>query len=309
MSEALTSQTPNAPVMPQGGTPLGSGSTPPAAPPTMAPAPGANGSPSPSLAPSVAPPVGSPTSPPARPEPPATPEPPPQQADSPWPEKFLRDGKPDAQALLNSYRELERSQFRRREDLRREVRTELERESVEGVPANPADYKYEPMILKDGRKLEIDTQNPLYQFFCTTAHDLKLPQGRFQQILEQYAAASLAGQPSWEQEATKLGEHAEQRLQRCGSWAKGNLSQTAYDIFATIPATAANIALFEEIMELSGAPRFAITQAGTPNSDALTMDDIRAMMADPKYWDNARRDQNHVNRVKAALRRLNAQGR
>lgn len=327
MTDATMGSQPGQPVMPAGGTPLTPGSPAPTmAPPgtvgpSATPTPAAGGSPPPSPAPPALPQApGQPSGPPASPPAPAaastppaatpSPQPAPQPAPQPepWPEKFLREGKPDPEALLKSYRELERAQFKRRDDLKVEIRKEMDAAATEGVPAAPADYKYEPVQLKDGRKLEVDTQSPLFQFFATAAHELKIPQSKFQELLGQYAMANLASLPSWEVESAKLGEHAEQRLGRAGAWGRGNLSQKAYDAYARIPATAENIALFEEIMELAGEPKFAISQAGTVKEN-LTMDDIKTMMADPRYWHDAKREPAFVQRVKAGLRKLAATAR
>lgn len=288
------------PPMPPGGVPLG---TPPPAP---SPAPAARptlGLPGTAGSPSAQPPVapGPATPAPPAPAPPeiATPDGKPQ-----WPEKFLRDGKPDPDSLLSSYRELERLQFKRREDLRVEVRKELETAQVEGVPASPADYTFTAVKLKDGRELGMDSQDPVFRFLATTAHELKVPQSKFQGYVEQFALAQLAQQPSWQTEAAALGEHADRRLDRANAWGRGRLSQQSYDVFASLPATAANIQLFEEIMELTGEPKFAMSQSGMIK-ESLTMDDVRNMMNDPKYWDPNKRDPQHVQRVQAALRRLN----
>lgn len=285
---------PNTPVAPPGGTPLPAPAAPPVQPPSA-----------PSTPAGAAPTMGTPGTAPAAAQPPpgaGTPTTP--AAPAPWPEKFLRDGKPDAEVLLNSYRELERKQFQRREDLKVELRKEVEAAQVEGVPAAPADYTYTPMKLKDGRELELNTQDPVFQFFATTAHDLKIPQSKFQGLVEQFALAQLASGPSWEKESAALGEQAEVRLTRASMWGKGRLSQQAYDTFARMPATKANIEMWEEIMELTGEPKFAISQAGTVK-ETLTMDDVKAMMNDPKYWDSSKRDPQHVARVRAALRRIN----
>lgn len=293
MAEPVVGATPGQPVMPPGGQPV----TPSATPPAPASPPPAGGSPQ-------TPPAGTA----ATPQPPAAGAgagtTPPVPETPVWPEKFMRDGKPDTDALLTSYRELERAQFKRREDLKTEARNEVLAERNKEVPPTPADYTYTPIKLKDGRELQLETDNPLYQFMASTAHELKVPQAQFQKYVEQFAMAQLASNPSWTEEATKLGENAEVRLERLNAWGKGNLSQKAYDALSAIPATASVIEFFEEIMELTGEPKFAPVEGGG-YKEKVTIEDLKAMQNDPRYWDPGKREKAWVDRVKAGYRKLN----
>lgn len=216
------------------------------------------------------------------------------------PEKFLKDGKPDVDAIVQSYTALERQQFKRREDLKAELAKEEREARSAALPASPADYVVEPIKLADGRSLGVNTSDPVFQFLATAAHDLGVPNDKFNALAGQFALAQLQSGPKWDEEAKVLGQHAEVRLERVDGWARAHLSQKAYDAFARVPATADAVALYEEIMELTGAPKFVPVEGGG-YQEKLTMEDVRKLQASPEYRAG---DRATVDRVRAGLRQL-----
>ena len=64
---------------------------------------------------------------------------------------------------------------------------------------------------------------------------------------------------------------------------KGSLSEEGYNVFANIPASAGMVQLFEELMELNGQPQFNMISE-TEFQETLSLDELRAMQNDPKYW-------------------------
>ena len=89
--------------------------------------------------------------------------------------------------------------------------------------------------------------------------------------------------PDWNVESESLGEYADKRLERVDGWATTHLSEKAYDVFANIPASSGMVELFEELMEVAGQPQFNMT-SDSEFQEVLSLDDLRSMQNDPKYW-------------------------
>ena len=80
-----------------------------------------------------------------------------QVADRPdWlPEKFERP-----EELANSYRELERAFYTRKEDLRTQIVEELNKEAVSDAPISPADYDI-PEVEINGMDISVSEDDPM----------------------------------------------------------------------------------------------------------------------------------------------------
>ena len=182
--------------------------------------------------------------------------------------------------LQNGYQELERAFHSRRDKIKDEVLNELASEHDSNVPESPGDYSMTADI--DGETIEIP-ETPMTGWFRDKAHELGLDNDQFQQVALEYMQMEAMSGPAWDDEAAQLGEHAEMRLERVDSWAKKNLSDVAYDTFAAIPATAAMVQTFEELMELNGQPQFNMVDSNS-FQESLSIDDLRSMQNDPRYW-------------------------
>ena len=79
------------------------------------------------------------------------------------------------------------------------------------------------------------------------------------------------------------------------------MSEAAYEVFADIPASAGMVQFFEELMEVSGQPRFNMTSEST-FQEAVTQDDLRSAMNDPRYWKD--KDPAHIAKVQAMSRQV-----
>lgn len=224
------------------------------------------------------------------------------------PEKFLKDGKANVADLVKSYKEVEQSQFKRREDIAAEVTARLEEERAKAAPAAPGDYKPpEPWKLGDGdkaREFKIDADDPMFKYFQGVAHKLKLPQAEFESAMKGYVESMVAAMPDWRAEAEKLGPNADKRLERVDGFLKGNLSTENYNWFSAMPATAGSIKAIEELMTLAGMPPVVGDSDNVPG-DKLTKEELRKMMSDPRYTgEKGKIDPAFVNKVRQGWRRL-----
>lgn len=249
----------------------------------------------------VAPPAPSSTTPPVGSTPPAAVATPPvarTDGKPGWlPEKFK-----DEESFASSFKELERSQFTRRETIKGEIKSEMEAERLKDVPAAPGDYKFEPIKLPDGRPITLKEGDPLLDWFQSIAHEMKLPQGQYQRVISEFIQKDMQRGPNWETESKVLGESAELRLDRIDGWMKGNATQEVYGVFASMPATAGHVKMFEHIMTLAGEPAFVPSETPSGFIEGVTKESLMSMQKDPKYW--REKDPAFVRQVRAGYRKL-----
>jgi len=193
------------------------------------------------------------------------------------PEKFERP-----EELANSYKELERKFYQRKDELREQIVSELNQEAISAAPISPGDYEIE-FTPPEGLEYTIANDDPMLDWFRTKAHNYGLSQQEFNEVINEYAAMDTQRGPDWNVESQALGEYAEQRLERVDSWAHKSLSEEAYSAFANMPASANMVHLFEELMELNGQPQFNMVSP-TEFQERLSIDDLRSMQQDERYW-------------------------
>jgi hypothetical protein len=226
------------------------------------------------------------------------------------PAKPRDDGKPDwlpakfksEEDLAKSYRELERKQFTRRDEIKAELKGELEAEQSKGLPKAPVDYTFTPIKAKDGKEIQLNPDDPLTKWFQNVAWEMKIPQAKFEKLVGDYIKVDMTRGPDWAKEGEALGPQADQRLGRIDGWARGHLPQELYNTFARIPATAELVKMFEHVMTLSGEPSFVPDDSGAGFKENLTKDDLAAMMKDEKYW--REKDPRFIAQVRAGFRKL-----
>lgn len=220
-----------------------------------------------------------------------------QMADRPdWlPSKFNSE-----EDFAKSYEHLERRLHERSENFREEIMQELAEEAAGDVPVSPADYQLS-LVDETGEEVEIDSEDNMLQWFQGKAHDLGLSQEQFNEIVAEYTQQNVMTGPNWNEESEILGEHAERRLERVDSWVSANMSDAAYNMFAELPASAGMVHFFEELMEVSGQPRFNMVSE-TQFQESVTQDDLRAAQNDPGYWRD--KDPAAIAKVQAISRSL-----
>ena len=192
------------------------------------------------------------------------------------PEKFKTP-----EQLVQSYKSLESKFHTRKEDFKKNIMEEMASEANKDVPA-PGDYEIN-IEAPEGMEFNIDENDPVLGWFRNTAHDLGLNQKEFEGYVKEFIAMDNARGPDWNEEVTKLGEHAERRLERVDTWANSHLSEESYNKFANMRADAQTVQLFEELMELNGQPKFNM-QTSDSFQEKLSREDLQSMQQDPKYW-------------------------
>lgn len=208
------------------------------------------------------------------------------------PEKFERP-----EELANSYKELERSFYKRRDEFRNEIMEEINKEAANHAPTSPADYEIN-VEAPEGLEYQISEEDPMLDWFKQTAHNYGLSQDEFNGLMSEYVQMDAMRGPDWNVESEQLGEYAEKRLERVDGWANKNLSEEAYNVFANVPASAGMVQLFEELMELNGQPQFNMVSE-SEFQEQISIDDLRTMQNDPRYWKE--KDPAFIARVRAGF--------
>nr|BAR16754.1 scaffolding protein [uncultured Mediterranean phage uvMED] len=208
------------------------------------------------------------------------------------PEKFK-----SPEELAKSYSELERGFYQRKDDMREQVIDEINQEAMKDAPASPADYDVN-FAAPEGLEYTVDENDPLLGWFKGKAHEYGLSQDEFDGLINEYAQADVQRGPDWNTEAEALGEYAEDRLTRVDGWARTSLTEEAYNVFANIPASSNMVQLFEELMELNGQPQFNMVSE-TEFQEVISLDDLRSMQNDPKYWKE--KDPSFIAKVRAGF--------
>ena len=125
---------------------------------------------------------------------------------------------------------------------------------------------------------------------------------------EKYVDMTLGNQPNLEAEAEKLGENARERLDAVTAFAQSTFPPEEFEmISATLGQSAIGIQALERMQDMMKSNMSRSDQVAQPER-ALSVDDVKTMMKDPKYFDPRHRDASYVKRVDDMWARLNATG-
>ncbi len=130
-----------------------------------------------------------------------------------------------------------------------------------------------------------------------------LSQEEYNEGINTFVQNEIAGLPDMEQEKLNLGDNAKQRIESTDLWAKKHLSEEGYNTIAKIASTANGVKALEEIMALNKNP--VMPQTPTAVEAKPTIDDLRSMMKDPKYWKDGEKDPTYINRVAKLFEQIN----
>jgi len=101
--------------------------------------------------------------------------------------------------------------------------------------------------------------------------------------------------PNIEAETQLLGDNAKDRIESADLWAKKHLSENAYSTVAKLSSTAEGVKALEEIMALNKSS--VMPNNPTAVEAKPSVDDLRSMMKDPKYWKDGEKDPAYIQRV------------
>ena len=209
-------------------------------------------------------------------------------------EKFWNQdtGEVNVESLSTSYNSLEKKLGQRTDELTKQIRTDIEQERNAKIPE-----KYEikmPEIPKDVN-IEVHEDQPLLKWWGETAKSMGLSQDQFNEGINQFVQNEIAGLPNIEQESQLLGDNAKDRIESADLWAKKHLSENAYSTITKLSSTADGIKALEEIMALNKGS--VMPQGQTAVEAKPSLNDLRSMMKDPRYWKDGDKDPAYISRV------------
>lgn len=211
------------------------------------------------------------------------------------PEKFWKDGKVDLESAFKSYNELETRFTTKTEDLLKQ----LDAERRKGVPEDPA--KYEVSLGDDAPIAKEDLEaHPALDWWRQTAFEAGLPPEKFSEGLNQLIGVLTQG-PDLEAEMKSLGENGEARIHAVSSWAQKTFSDpNEFAEIQRIGMTAGGIRILEKLMGNVGP------SGGdeVPAPKQVSIDDLRKMQNDPRYWNPTQRDPAFVRQVDEGFQKL-----
>ena len=217
-------------------------------------------------------------------------------------EKFWDNdrGEVNVESLSTSYNALEKKLGQRTDELSKQIRTDLEQERNAKVPE-----KYEiklPDNIPEDIQIDVSEDQPLLKWWGDKAKSMGLSQEEYNEGINTFVQNEIAGLPDIEQEKLNLGDNAKQRIESTDLWAKKHLSEEGYNTIAKIASTANGVKALEEIMALNKNP--VMPQTPTAVEAKPTIDDLRSMMKDPKYWKDGEKDPAYINRVAKLFEQL-----
>ena len=194
--------------------------------------------------------------------------------------------------LASSYNSLESKLGSRTEDLSKQIRTDLENERLSKVPES---YKLNVPEMDENTKVTISEDMPIVQWWSKTAKEAGLSQEQYDSGVNAFVQNATANLPNPDLERQKLGDAGKERIEAANMWSKKHLSPDAYNSISSFASTADGVKALEEVMKLTKDS--SMPTAPTQVDVAASMDDLKSMLNDPRYYDSARRDPAYVRRV------------
>ncbi len=143
--------------------------------------------------------------------------------------------------------------------------------------------------------IEVHEDQPLLKWWGETAKSMGLSQEQFNEGINQFVQNEINGLPNVEQETQLLGDNAKDRIESADLWAKKHLSENAYSTVAKLSSTAEGVKALEEIMALNKGS--VMPQGQTAVEAKPSLNDLRSMMKDPRYWKDGEKDPTYISRV------------
>ena len=220
------------------------------------------------------------------------------------PEKFwnVDKGEINMEEFGKSYTNLEKYVGGKKEELREQIVDELQQEAIAERPEKVEGYELPK--LPEGVTEEIVNANPMTDWWKNFCYENAYDQETFEEGVNKYVDMYMGNQVDVDAEKEKLGENADARLDAVNNWASTFFTPEQYEaISGSLGQSVDGIEALEKMMNankqtISNAQNF--TQPERP----LTLEDVRSMMKDKRYFDPKERDESYVRKVDDAFARL-----
>jgi len=210
------------------------------------------------------------------------------------PEKFWDTDRNEikVEELGASYKALEQKLGMRTEDLVRQVQEDYENQRKSSVPES---YEVRIPEVPEDVEITVDPEQELVKSWQQICKDNGLSQEVFDQGVAAFVNNEIAGLPNLQEEMSKLGDNARERIEAADLWSKKYLSTDAYDAIANLASTAEGVKALEEIMSLSKSK--PLPNTNTVVDVELDERDLQSMMQDPRYWKEGMKDPSYIAKV------------
>ena len=199
----------------------------------------------------------------------------------------------NVEALSTSYNTLEKKLGKRTEDLTKQIRQDMDNQKIKNVPK---EYEIKlPDDLPEDVQIEVNKEQPLMKWWSEKAREMGFSQDQFNEGINQFVNNEINGLPNIEKEMLDLGDNAKERVESADLWAKKHLSEDAYNTISNLASTSQGIKTLEEIMSLN--KKSVMPSTPTAIEGKPTLDDLRSMMKDPRYWKDGEKDNAYIQRV------------
>ncbi len=225
------------------------------------------------------------------------------------PEKFWNNetGEINLEDMAKSYHHLEKFASGKKDEMKDSIIAELQTEAREGLPEDSTGYDLPKLV--EGITEEMVEANPLTGWWRDRCHEMGLNQEQFEDGINQYVDMMQSGQINVEEEMSKLGENANDRVNAINSWAQSFFPPEEFEtIVNTLGTTAQGIGVLERIQDSMRSNIGNSENVAQPERE-LGIDDVKAMMNDKRYFDQRHRDASYVKKVDEAWARLNRAGK
>jgi len=214
----------------------------------------------------------------------------------------------ELEKVFSSYNEMGTKIREKTETVRETVKAELESDKLSNRPesADKYDVRVPDKIqeqFQEGQNFEFSDNDPMLSFWKEFSYNQGFSQEVFEEGVSAYIESAFAQAPVYEEELEKLGEHGRERAVNAHKWAKQNLSEDTYGVLAQMAEKAEGVMAVEEIMKKTGEPAFSPTGL-VEGSDRPSLDELRKMQADPRYWDTNKMDKEFIRKVDAGYEKL-----
>lgn len=211
------------------------------------------------------------------------------------PEKFWDTERNEikVEELGASYKALEQKLGMRTEDLVKQVQEDYENQRKSSVPES---YEVRlPQDIPEDVEITVDPEQDLVKSWQQICKDNGLSQEVFDQGVAAFVNNEIAGLPNLQEEMSKLGDNAKERIEAADLWSKKYLSTDSYNAIANMAATAEGVKALEEIMSLSRNK--PLPNTNTVVDVELDERDLQSMMQDPRYWKDGSKDPAYIAKV------------
>jgi len=205
-------------------------------------------------------------------------------------DKFKRTENP-IEEQARAYDAAQRKLMSKTEDLRKEVRTELEAEFAKmvGAPEDASQY-----TLPDGLAANEDHLNA----FREKSKELGLSPHQFAGIASLYNEIAGQGHVDIDAETQKLGPNAQKRIDSLSAWGAKHIPEQYHAAAERAMQTAEGFEMFEHIMNtMMKSGMLPDEEGGSEGGEGYSTDGLRKLQRDPRYADPKQREPDFVKKV------------